>query len=109
VLNNLAWRFATDPDATKRNGAEAVQLAEVACTLTAHQNPIPLSILGAAYAEAGRFKEAIETAQKARDLAQAAGQPQLAEKNRQLLELYRSGQACRELPPPANATSEYAR
>jgi tetratricopeptide (TPR) repeat protein len=86
-----------------------VQLAEAACALTAYQNPIPLSTLGAAYAEAGRFKEAIETAQKARGLAQAAGQPQFAEKNRQLLELYRSGKAYRELPPPANATSDHAR
>ena len=27
ALNNLAWILATDPDATNRNGAEAVQLA----------------------------------------------------------------------------------
>jgi hypothetical protein len=97
-LNNLAWRLATDPDATNRNGAKAVQLAEFACTFTDRQTPVLVGTLAAAYAEAGRFKEAIETAQKARDLAKAAGQPEVAEKNRQLLELYQSGRPCREPP-----------
>ena len=106
-MNNLAWILATDPDATNRNGAEAVQLAERACALTDRQIPVLVGTLAAAYAEAGRFKEAIETAQQARDLAQAAGQPEVAEKNRQLLELYRSGQAYRE-PPPAPGASRPA-
>lgn len=96
ALNNLAWVLATDADATNRNGAEAVQLAERACALTARDTPVLVGTLAAAYAEVGRFKEAIETAQQARDLAQAAGQPEIAERNRQLLELYRSGRAYRE-------------
>ena len=102
VLNNLAWVLATDRDATNRNGAEAVQLAERACALTDRQIPVVVGTLAAAYAEAGRFKEAIETAQQARALAQAAGQPDVAEKNRQLLELYQSGRACRQPPPTAS-------
>ena len=97
-LNNLAWQFVTDPDATNRNGTEAVRLAQIACALTEHQIPVLVGTLAAAYAEAGRFKEAIETAQQARALAEAAGQPEVAEKNRQLLELYRSGRPCREPP-----------
>jgi tetratricopeptide (TPR) repeat protein len=105
VLNNLAWILATDRDATNRNGAEAVQLAERACTLTDRQIPVLVGTLAAAYAEAGRFKEAIETAQQARALAQAAGQLDVAEKNRQLLELYQSGQSYRQPPPPAEGTS----
>lgn len=74
ALNNLAWVLAADREATNRNGAEAVRLAERACTLTDRQFPVLVGTLAAAYAEAGRFKEAIETAQQARALAQAAGQ-----------------------------------
>jgi tetratricopeptide (TPR) repeat protein len=96
ALNNLALILATDPVATNRNGAEAVQLAERACVLTGRQIPVLVGTLAAAYAEAGRFKEAIETARQARDLAHAAGQPEVAEKNRQLLELYRAGKAYRD-------------
>jgi protein O-mannosyl-transferase len=91
ALNNLAWTLATDCEATNRNGAEAVRLAEQACALTDRQVPVVLGTLAAAYAEAGRFKEAIQTAEEARALAQAAGEPEVAEKNRQLLELYRAG------------------
>ena len=100
ALNNLAWILATDPDARNRNGAEAVQLAERACALTDYQTPVLIGTLAAAYAEAGRFKEAVATAQRARNLARAAGQPEVAEKNRQLLELYQSGRPYRQ-PTPA--------
>jgi len=105
ALNNLAWLLATDRDATNRNGAEAVQLAERACALTGRRDPVLIGTLAAAYAEAGRFSEAIETAQQARDLAQAAGQLEIAEKNRQLLELYRSGQPYRQPPSPATGAA----
>jgi tetratricopeptide (TPR) repeat protein len=105
VLNNLAWILATDREEVNRNGAEAVRLAERACTLTDRQIPVLVGTLAAAYAEAGRFREAIETAQQARALAQAAGQPEVAERNRQLLELYQSGQAYRQPPPTASGPS----
>jgi hypothetical protein len=55
-----------------------------------------LGTLAAAYAEAGRFKEAIEKGELARALAQAAGLQELAERNRRLVELYRAGKPCRE-------------
>ena len=62
-----------------------------------------IGTLAAAYAEAGRFDEAVAAAQKAHDLALASGQKELATKNQQLLELYQSRQAYREPPasPPA--------
>ena len=88
--------LATSQDADLRNGPRAVQLAERACELT-HFNQITLvGTLAAAYAEAGRFQEAIATGEKACTLAAQSGQPALLEKNRQLLELYRSGKAYRE-------------
>jgi tetratricopeptide (TPR) repeat protein len=72
ALNNLAVLLATAPEAGLRNGAEAVQLAERACALTANRNPVLLTTLAAAYAEAGRFEEAIQTAQQAIKFAREA-------------------------------------
>ena len=96
ALNNLAWILASDPDAANRNGAEAVRLAEQADALSLHQVPVVLGTLGAAYAEAGRFAEAIQAGQKAAELAEAAGEKEVAERNRELLKLYRAGRAYRE-------------
>jgi hypothetical protein len=55
-----------------------------------------LGTLAAAYAEAGRFGEAVKTAVKARDLATVAGLKDVASKNSELLILYRAGKTYRE-------------
>ena len=99
VLNNLAWALATSPDDQLRNGTEAVRLAEHACALTHHGQPMFLGTLAAAYAEAGRFPEAVTTAEKAEGLATDAGQAAVAAKNRQLLELYRAAKPYHESAP----------
>jgi spermidine synthase len=91
TLNNLAWILASTSDQNVRNGPEAVKLAERACDLTQRREPILLGTLAAAYAAAGRFGEAVETAGQARQKAIAAGQNEVAERNGQLLELYRAG------------------
>src|SRR5262249_53339066 len=62
--NDLAWILATCADAQLRDGPEAVRLAEHACALTATNQAIFVGTLGAAYAEAGRFSDAIAAAQK---------------------------------------------
>jgi len=103
ALNNLAWELASDPEATNRNGAEAVQLAERACALSDRQIPVLIGTLAAAYAEAGRFPEAVRTAQEAQAVARATGQGEVADRNGQLLELYRSGQPYRQ--PAQSATN----
>jgi Flp pilus assembly protein TadD len=96
ALNNLAWILSSNPADDLRNGAEAVRLAERACQLSQHREPVLLGTLAAAYAEAGRFDDAVKTAEKARDLAATAGLKAVAEKNSALLELYRAGKPCRE-------------
>jgi Flp pilus assembly protein TadD len=96
ALNNLAWILASSPMDSLRNGAEAVRLAERACELTQHRAPVLLGTLAAAYAEAGRYQEAADTAEKARALALSAGQTQVAEANGRLLSLYRAGKPYRE-------------
>jgi len=96
VLNNLAWLLATCPDAHSRDGVQAVKYAGRACELT-HYGVTPIvSTLAAAYAEAGRFDDAIAAAQKACALASAAGEQDLLENNRKLLALYRAHQPYHE-------------
>jgi Flp pilus assembly protein TadD len=92
-LNNLAWLLATAPDAAVRNGAESVRYAEHACQLTSFKQSIMISTLAAAYAEAGRFAEAVTTAEMAIRMQTANGESQFAALNRQLLQLYRAGMA----------------
>ena len=96
ALNNLAWILATSPDDQIRNGAEAVQLAERACVLTGDKSPTLIGTLAAAYAEAGRFKEAVQAGEKAYQLALASTNAALAETNQKLIELYRANHAYRE-------------
>ena len=96
TLNNLAWLLAANPDPAVRNGPEAVSLAERACELTGYQEPLLVGTLAAAYAEAGRFSQAITTAEQARTLALAAGQTAIAQKNEELLALYRAGKPYHE-------------
>ncbi len=78
IAGELAWILATHPDARIRNGAEAVRLAEAACRKAPPlQQPTLVATLAAAYAEAGRFDDAVRAQQKALELARAAGQENL--------------------------------
>ena len=98
ALNDLAWLLATSSDDKVRNGAEAVLHAERACRLTAFKQTQMISALAAAYAEAGRFPEAVATAEMAVRLQTANGETQLAAINNQLLPLYRAGRPYHERP-----------
>lgn len=91
AYNELAWILAANPDPALRHGAEAVSLAERACQLTSYQEPICLSTLDAAYAEAGRFDEAIATAQKTQAAFLKTGQTQMAKQTAQRIKLYQAG------------------
>jgi tetratricopeptide (TPR) repeat protein len=102
ALNNLAWELATSPDDQLRNGAEAVRLAEHACELTHYDRPLFIGTLAAAYAEAGRFPEAVAASEKAHNLALALGRQELALKNQELLQLFKNHQPYREKAGPSN-------
>jgi len=99
AMNNLAWILASNPNDELRNGAEAVRLAERACVLTHYSQPLFIGTLAAAYAECGRFPEAVTMAEKAEQLATAAGSNNLAGQIRQMLELYRAGKPYHEPAP----------
>jgi Tfp pilus assembly protein PilF len=90
TLNNLAWILATDPRPEIRDGVEAVRLASQACEVSHGQQPVFLGTLAAAYAEAGSFDDAVAAGQRAHDLALAQGNQALADKNLELLALYRA-------------------
>jgi len=91
ALNNLAWLLTTCPNPALRNGRKAVELATQANALTGGENPIVLHTLAAAFAEAGRFGDAVQSAQKAMALARAAGQQDLAEHLNDELKRYEAG------------------
>ena len=93
ALNDLAWLRATAPDPGLRNGPEAVRLAERACQQTQYKEVAPIRTLAAAYAEAGRFDDAVATARKALAMALAQGPKELAARDEQVLEMYMSGRA----------------
>jgi tetratricopeptide (TPR) repeat protein len=76
---NLAWVFATSPDASLRDGAKAVDLARSVLDHAGYANAMVLRTLAAGYAESGRFSEAIATAQQALQLASAQGNAALIE------------------------------
>jgi hypothetical protein len=59
-----------------------------------------IGTLAAANAEAGHFDDAIRFAEQARTVAAKSGQTSVAEKNRQLLELYRAGRAYHDAKKP---------
>ena len=96
ALNNLAWLCRTEPAEADRGRGEAVRHAERACELTGYKETLLIGTLAAAYAEAGRFDDAIRTAEKACAMAAEQGDDRLLAKNRELLELYRQGKAYRE-------------
>jgi peptidoglycan/LPS O-acetylase OafA/YrhL len=99
--NNLAWSLATDPDPAKRNGARAVALAEQACRGTHYDEAIMVGTLAAAYAEDGRFDDAIAMARRACQLAAKSGDEKLLKRNQDLLALYLKHQPYHEPPQRA--------
>jgi tetratricopeptide (TPR) repeat protein len=104
AYNNIAWIRATRPDPKYRDGAQAVALATRAVELDKN-NANFLDTLATAYAEAGRFAEALETAERAVALAASQNDAALADVLRTRVQLYRRHSPYRDLPPPAGSPS----
>ena len=87
VLNEVAWFYATCPDASGRDGKRAIELATKACELSQWKDAHILDTLAAAYAEAGDFNQA------AKWQSQASNPPdplaEIRSEMGQRLELYR--------------------
>jgi tetratricopeptide (TPR) repeat protein len=96
ALDGLAWILSTASQPDFRNGTQAVPMAEQACILTGNSDPKKLKTLAAAYAEAGRFPEAVKSVQSARDLAVSAKKTELAGKCDAMLQLFQQAKPWRE-------------
>jgi tetratricopeptide (TPR) repeat protein len=88
---NLAWLLATAPDASLRDGGKALELARQADLQTGSNNMVILHTLAAAYAETGKFPEAVEAAQHALRLAEAQSNSALANALKTELSFYQVG------------------
>jgi tetratricopeptide (TPR) repeat protein len=97
--NNMAWVLATSSDDSIRDGAKAMALAQVAVTLSGGREPRFFRTLAAAYAESGRFSEALAVAQQATTMARMQGKTGLANRLEKDLLLYRARSAVREAEP----------
>jgi Flp pilus assembly protein TadD len=92
LLNKLAWILAVSEETGIADPAQAVTLAERACSLTNYRHPDKLDTLAAAYAAAGNFAKAIETAEKAAQIAASAGNEEMAHQIKKRIQLYKAGQ-----------------
>jgi tetratricopeptide (TPR) repeat protein len=100
VLNNLAWILTTANKPELRDGQEAVRLATKAVELTDRTEPIMIGTLAAAYAETGRFTNAVELANIAVALASITDQEDVAAKNDKLRSRYAAGMTPGTAPAP---------
>ncbi|MEI8374234.1 MAG: tetratricopeptide repeat protein [Planctomycetota bacterium] len=98
LMNDTAWLLATNPNASVRNGPEAVGLAQRAIELSDVEIPEFFGTLAAAYAETGQFAEAVQTARKAVDIATQKNKPALAESTRARIRLYEARLPFRDSP-----------
>lgn len=97
-MNQLAAVLASCSDPRLRNGEEALALAQRACDLTHHRNAAFIDTLAMAYAEAGRFPEAIDAGEEARAIALAVQDQRGVEMMDRKLELYRAREPYHEQP-----------
>ena len=95
-LARVAWLLATSPEASVRNGARAVALAEQVEQLSGGRDAVINMTLAAAYAEAGRYAEALETARRAEALAAAQNKTSLVEAIKTQIERYQAGTPFRD-------------
>jgi tetratricopeptide (TPR) repeat protein len=96
ALNNLAWLLATSSNGSLRDGTRAVQFARKADQLSAGTNAVVLRTLAAAYAEAGQFGKAIESAETAMQLVKSQRAESLTSELQQQIALYELGLPYRE-------------
>ncbi len=90
AMNAIAWIRATHADPAHRNATEAVDLAQRARDASPEENSVLFDTLAAAYAEAGRYGDAVAACEKAIELSRSKGDDQTASRCEQQLELFRA-------------------
>ena len=95
AYNNYAWLLATNKDPKFRDGEKAVALALKA--VLPKRKSHYLDTLAAAYAEAGKFDEAIRVQKEAVDMLRISGsKPQLVKNFQERLNFYKSRKPYRD-------------
>jgi tetratricopeptide (TPR) repeat protein len=90
AMVSLAWIYATTSGkAAGQHAGEAVRLAEQACRISGCKDSGLLDTLAAAYANAGRFQEAVKTGEEAFSIAKAEGENDFADSIRARIALYK--------------------
>lgn len=69
----LAWLRTTCPEASMRNGKEAIRMSIKACELSKWKEPAHIFALAAAYAETGDFDQAVKYQTQAMKMKSAYG------------------------------------
>jgi tetratricopeptide (TPR) repeat protein len=96
AVNNLAWLWATCPEERWRDGAKALESAQLVCKLTEWKEPFYFDTLAAAYAELGQFDEAVKWQRKALASPEAFSDDKERDQARRRLQLYEQRQPFRE-------------
>jgi len=96
LLNRLGWIRATASDERVRDGRAAVALAERAVRLTDRRDVTSLDTVAVAYAETGRFDEALKAGADAIALAETNGERAMLPELRHRLALYRTREKFRQ-------------
>jgi tetratricopeptide (TPR) repeat protein len=89
--NQFAWMLAACPQPEYRDGARAVELARCGCEVAHWQDANLLDTLASAYAECGRFDEAIAWANKSLEQADA----EIRDAVQRHVQLFRHGRPAR--------------
>jgi len=97
--NNIAWVLGTSSDASIRDGVKATEFAEQAVGLSGGRDPKFIRTLAAAYAESGRFPEAVTTAKQAVMIATMQSKSGLAHVLEEDVRLYRANIPLRGTKP----------
>jgi len=95
-MNSLAWILATHSDPKFRNPQEAMSLAIRTCELANYEDHRFLDTLAAAYAAAGRFSDAVATAEKAVQIVASGDNKKRIQNIRNRLDLYRQQKPYRQ-------------
>ena len=96
ALAYLARLFAASDDPSIRNAPQAVAFSEKAVALTARAQPALLDTAAMAYAEAGRFDDALKTEQAAVDLLKNANETNAVNEILPRVALFQARQPYRE-------------
>jgi Flp pilus assembly protein TadD len=96
ALGGLAWLRATCPDASLRNGKEAIRMSTRACELSKWSEQDHLQALAAAYAESGDFDKAVKYQTQGINMKSVYGP--LLEEARERLAFYRDHRPWRAKP-----------